>query len=252
MKLRFTNRIIRTNHIVRTNHIIQIHIVHIIRISSSNSLSSISSGNGASSINSVNSVSNVNSIDGSNSISFANLPNLAKIASLLAVLFAAFWLLFPFISPTLFWPIFALLAIAWFVYECDRNKKNMKRIYKALKIGLLLVFANLIINYYFGFAQRAYIIEASYSLFFVLGNPIELLTGSFFGGAAWFLRLPKKFNKIYSAADVVLLASLGTLTEIMLIENNLLAYVSVDSLNAFLTYALVWTILHFVYYKVLK
>jgi len=177
---------------------------------------------------------------------------LLQLAAFLAFLFVAFWLVLPHVSISIFWPVFALTAIVWFCFEYRRNKRDKKRISKALKIGLILVAANLLINYYFGFVQGAYVIGANYSLFFILGNPIELLIGSMLGGAAWFLRIPKKFDKIYSAFDVLTLAFFGMLAEVMLIGNGLLAYVTVDSLNAFLTYALVWVVLHFIYYKVLK
>jgi len=175
-----------------------------------------------------------------------------KLAIFLIILFTIFWLVLPLIPKIIFWPTFALLAFTWFCYEYNKSKHDKKRVAKALKIGLLLVAANLLINYYFGFLQGAYIIEVNYSLFFVLGNPIELLVGSLLGGAAWFLRIPKKFNKIYSAVDVLTLAFFGMIAEVMLIGNGLLTYIAVDSLNAFLTYALVWAILHFAYYKVLK
>jgi energy-coupling factor transporter transmembrane protein EcfT len=177
---------------------------------------------------------------------------LLKLALLLAVLLLSYWLLLPIVPKTIFWPSFALISIAWFAYQYNNNKRNGKRINKALKIGLIIVAANLFVNYYFGFLQGAYTIEPKYTLLFVLGNPIELLTGSFFGGAGWFLLVPKKFDRIYSAADVALLALFGMAAEIMLIGNGLLFYLTVDSLNAFLTYAGLWIILHFVYYKVLK
>lgn len=178
--------------------------------------------------------------------------SLVWLAAMLTVLLIAYWLALPIVPKSLFWPSFAFASVAWFVYQCRRNKKDVKRINKALKIGLILVSANLFVNYYFGFLQGAYIIEPQYSTLFVLGNPIELLIGSLFGGAGWFMLVPKKFDRIYSAADVALLAFFGMVTEVMLIANGLLVYLTVDSLNALLTYAGLWIMLHLVYYKVLK
>jgi len=123
---------------------------------------------------------------------------------------------------------------------------------RSLKVGIVLVAANLFVNYYFGFVQGAYIIGSNYSLFFVLGNPVELLIGAFFGGAGWFMYAPKKLDKIYSATDILLLGSFGMATEIMLLQNGLLTYLTVDSLNAFLTYSGLWLMLHLIYYKVLE
>lgn len=180
------------------------------------------------------------------------IGSLLKLASLLAVLLVVYWLALPAAPKSLFWPSFAIASAAWFIYQYSKNRRDVNRINKALKIGLILVAANLFVNYYFGFLQGAYIIEPQYSILFVLGNPIELLIGSFLGGAGWFLLVPKKFDRIYSAVDVALLAFFGMATEIMLIANGLLIYLTVDSLNAFLTYAGLWIVLHFVYYKVLK
>lgn len=180
------------------------------------------------------------------------IDSLLQLASLLAVLLIVYWLALPTAPKSLFWPSFAIVSAVWFVYQYIRNKKDAKRINKALKIGLILVAANLFVNYYFSFLQGAYIIEPQYSILFVLGNPIELLIGSFLGGTGWFLLVPKKFDRVYSAVDVTMLAFFGMITEIMLIANGLLVYLTVDSMNAFLTYAGLWIVLHFVYYKVLK
>src|SRR3989344_8675590 len=182
----------------------------------------------------------------------ANLARLARLAGFLAVLFLAFWLLLPYLPKSFFWPIFAALAAVWFAYEHKINKTDKGRVRKALTIGLLVVLANLFVNYVFGFVLGAYIIEPRYSLLFILGNPVELLIASFLGSAAWFLYVPKKFDKVYSFFDVLTLAFFGMVAERMLIDNSLLTYVTVDSLNAFLTYAALWAVVHFVYYKLLK
>jgi hypothetical protein len=91
----------------------------------------------------------------------------------------------------------------------------------------LLVTFNLIINYQ-GAIRGIYTISGQYSLFFILGNPIELLFLSLFGGAAWFLHLPQKFDLLYSTVDIVMLSSFGTIAELfILIPNNLMTYLTV-------------------------
>jgi len=180
-----------------------------------------------------------------------NLESLAYIVILLGLLLTGYWLLLPNVPGIVFWPSFAIITFLWFIYQFRRNRKDAKRLRKAFEIGIVLVFANIFVNYFFGAVQGGYIIEPSYSIFYVLGNPIELLLGSFFGGAGWFLYVPRKLDKIYSLCDILLLGFFGMMTEIVLIQNGILTYLTVDSANAFFTYSGLWLLLHFVYYKVL-
>ena len=162
------------------------------------------------------------------------------------------WLFLPSLPPASFWFLLLVPAVVWFTIEIKINWKDKSRISKSVIIGILLVVFNLLINYN-GVLQDIYIISSQYSLFFILANPIELLLISFFGGTAWFLHLPKKFNLLRSVIDVAMLASFGTVAELFILtQNDLMTYISVASIDPFFTYALVWSILHFVYYKILK
>jgi len=162
-----------------------------------------------------------------------------------------FSLILPSLPPSSFWFLILVPAVVWFVAELKINREDKRRIIKAITIGMLLVIFNLIINYT-GAIRGIYTISSQYSLFFILGNPVELLLISLFGGAAWFLHLPKKFDLFYSTADIIMLSSFGTMTELfILIPNNLMTYISVIFPDPFFTYALVWSILHLIYYKVI-
>jgi len=161
------------------------------------------------------------------------------------------WFILPSLPPIYFWYILLIPAIVWFAAELKLNWKDKRRIVKAITIGILLVIFNLIINYR-GLERGIYTISSEYSSFFISGNPIELLLLSLFGGAAWFLHLPKKFDLMYSVADVIVLSSFGSVAELFLLtQYNLMTYISVAFPDPFFTYALVWSILHFVYYKML-
>ena len=162
------------------------------------------------------------------------------------------WVILPSLPPISFWFIILVPAVAWFAVELKIKWKDKRRIIKAITIGILLVTFNLIINYQ-GEIRGIYTISSHYSLFFILGNPIELLFLSLFGGAAWFLHLPKKFDLLYSTADIIMLSSFGTITELFILRpNNLMTYLTVAFPDPFFTYAVVWLILHLFYYKVLK
>jgi len=161
------------------------------------------------------------------------------------------WLVLPYLPPASFWYILLVPAIVWFATELKVNWKDKSRIVNAIIIGILLVIFNLIINYR-GLVKGIYNISSEYSLFFISGNPIELLLISLFGGIAWFLHLPKKFNLLYSIADIAMLSLFGGIAELFLLtQYGLMTYIIVAFPDPFFTYALVWSILHFVYYKML-
>lgn len=163
----------------------------------------------------------------------------------------ALWFILPYLPPSSFWYILLVPAIVWFAAELKINWKDKSRIVNAIIIGMLLVIFNLVINYR-GLIRGIYTISSEYSLFFISGNPMELLLISLFGGVAWFLHLPKKFDFWYSMLDVILLSLFGGIAELFLItQYNLMTYISVAFPDPFFTYALVWSILHFVYYKML-
>jgi hypothetical protein len=176
---------------------------------------------------------------------------LAYLFLVLSILFAVFWNLLQFIDKSFFWKILVLFSFGWFLYEMEIHWKDRKIVRKSLIIGFLLFIATFLFDYT-GLVNRGYVINSSYSILSIGADPIELWLLVFFGGTAWFLNLPKKFSFAYSVADILLLAFFGTITEIMLNRYEIMTYLTVDSLNAFFTYVLVWTILHIFNYKVFK
>lgn len=179
------------------------------------------------------------------------LRKLAYLFLALSVLFAVFWNLLQFVDKSFFWKILVFFSFGWFLYEMEIHWKDRKIVRKSLIIGLLLFIATFLFDYT-GLINSGYVINNSYSILTIGADPIELWLIVFFGGVAWFLNLPKKFSLKYSIFDILLLAFFGTITEIMLNKYGLMTYLTVDSLNAFVTYAMVWSLLHFVNYKVFK
>jgi hypothetical protein len=162
------------------------------------------------------------------------------------------WKILPHLPPSSFWLILLGAAFLWFMVELRFNWTDKERIKRALIIGILLVVFNLVINYS-GLIRGLYVISSRHSLFYILANPAELLLLSLFGGTAWFLHLPKKFNLLYSVSDVVMLSSFGTITELLILtKSGLMRYMKVAFPDPFLTYAIVWSIAHLIFYKVLK
>jgi len=176
---------------------------------------------------------------------------LAYMFLFLSILFAVFWSIFKFIDASFFWKILVIVAFCWFYYEVRRTWKDKSRIKKSAMIGMVLLLATVFFDNS-GLTNLGYVINPDYSIFVVGADPIELLLIAFFGGTAWFMRLPKKFSLKYSVADILLLAFFGTITEIMLNKYGIMTYLTVDSINAFFTYSLVWSVLHLLNYKVFK
>jgi hypothetical protein len=181
----------------------------------------------------------------------SELRNLAYLFLFLSLLFAVFWRFLPSTDKSVFWQTILVLTVGWFLYEAENNWKDKKIIKKSLIIGMVLFIATFFFDYT-GMIRQGYTINKDYSILAVGADPIELLLVVFFGGSAWFMYLPKKFSFVYSIADILMLAFFGTITEIMLNSYGMMSYLSVDSLNAFFTYALVWAMLHFLNYKVFK
>ena len=180
-----------------------------------------------------------------------DLRKLAYLFLSLSLLLAAFFYLFRDLDRIFFWKIILVLSLGWFIYEVEINWKDKKKINRALMIGMILFIATFFFDYS-GLSNRGYTINGKYSIFVVGADPVELLMVAFFGGSAWFLHVPKKFSMWYSVSDILLLAFFGAITEIMLNIYGIMTYLTVDSLNAFFTYALVWSVLHFLNYKVFK
>ncbi len=144
------------------------------------------------------------------------------------------------------WVVLLASAITWFVLESRERKKGLGN---ALKIGaFLLVFDFIFENsgWIFGLWQTKSIIAVGVV-------PIEVMGIAFFGGAAWAMYLPKKFNLWHSLSDSVIFAFFGALGERLLIMQGLFVYkLWWTSVAAFFAYFLTWVILHFVRYHVFK
>lgn len=178
------------------------------------------------------------------------LTNILKLVIFFTVLGVFFWYSLPLLPNFSFWSILLLLAIIWFLIELKINWKRKKEIKKALIIGLFLMVFDFIFEnsgFYLGLWQ------SSYSLFFVLTVPIEIMGVTLLGGTAWALHLPRKFNRMYSVLDILVFSIFGTLGEFILLNNGVMTYLDGwTSVYAFFSYMLTWIILHTLKYKVLK
>lgn len=148
------------------------------------------------------------------------------------------------------WQVLTVSALAFFALEFHLNWNGSfdARMKKALFMGAFLL----------GFD---FLFETSGALFglwgprnslFILGAvPVEVMIVTFFGGIAWALYLPKKFDARFSFLDVSLFALFGAFGEWLMIKNNVFYYAqSWTTTHALISYALTWIILHYVNYKV--
>ena len=156
-------------------------------------------------------------------------------------------LLFYFVKlGQLAWDILLLSALVWFVLEASKNRKALGN---ALKIGVFL----LVFDFIFENSGWIYGLWQTHSMFAIGVVPIEVMGIALFGGAAWAMYLPKKFNLFHSAIDCVVFALFGSLGEWLLIQQGLFVYnLWWTSILAFCAYFVSWVILHFVRYKVIK
>lgn len=179
-----------------------------------------------------------------NSIDFRSLAILALYFSFLGIVFYFSKL------GSLIWIILAASAIVWFLLECFWNAWEKERIKKGVLLGIFLLVLDFIV-------QNAGALLGywnSYkSIFSVGATPIEIMLVCLFGGAAWYLYLPKKFVPAHSAVDALLFSSYATLGEFILGKEGLLIYSGGwTSLHAFLAYAITWAVLNFVRYKIIR
>lgn len=178
------------------------------------------------------------------------LFSIFKLIIFFIILGVFFWYSLPLLPNFSFWSILFFLALVWFLIEIKINWKDKKEIKKALMMGLFLMIFDFIFEnsgFYLG------LWKSSYSLFFVLSVPIEIMGVTLFGGTAWALYLPRKFNKIYTISDILVFSIFGALGEFILIRNGIMTYLGGwTSLYAFFSYMLTWIILHTLRYKVLK
>jgi len=81
--------------------------------------------------------------------------------------------------------------------------------------------------------------------------PLQVMGIAFFGGTAWALYLPRRFELGRSVADCLVFAAFGALGERLLIGQVLFVYQQWwTSFDAFGAYLVTWVILHYVRYGV--
>lgn len=144
------------------------------------------------------------------------------------------------------WTILVVSAIIWFAIQARKDTKHLKM---ALEIGVFLLLFD------FVFENSGWLLGLwhTVSAFAIGVVPIEVMGICLFGGAAWALYLPKKFNLFHSALDCVVFALFGSLGEWLLIRQGLFFYTSWwTSALAFVAYLATWIILHFVRYRIVK
>jgi len=157
------------------------------------------------------------------------------------------------------WIILGTCAIGWFVIELYIEKPDLKRLKRALYVGIFLLV------YDFAFENSGTLLGLWYSSnslipvcvpvesTYVACVPIEVMMVTLFGGAAWALYIPRKFKLTYSILDILLISTFGALGEFILIQYGLMHYLLWwTSLHAFISYMGTWIILHFVNYKILE
>jgi len=141
------------------------------------------------------------------------------------------------------WYVVLVSAIAWFGLEANENRGRMA---SAMEVGAFLLIFDFI------FENSGWLAGLWYttSEFHVGVVPLQVMGIAFFGGAAWALYLPRKFNLWHSITDCLVFATFGALGERLLIGQVLFVYQQWwTSYDAFVAYFLTWVILHFVRYR---
>lgn len=142
------------------------------------------------------------------------------------------------------WYVVLVSALGWFGLEANENRG---RIRSAMGVGAFLLIFDFI------FENSGWLAGLWYtkSEFHVGVVPLQVMGIAFFGGAAWALYLPRKFNLWHSIADCLVFATFGALGEWLLIGQVLFVYQQWwTSYDAFVAYFLTWVILHYVRYGV--
>jgi len=155
-----------------------------------------------------------------------------------------------FNPPYLIYFFFVFLSIMWLFIELKYNWEDRKKVKKALKIALFLMVFDFVVE-----NTGAYL-----GLWKVTGSvlqigvvPIEVMLIAFFGGWAWALYLPKKYNKIHTFLDIVIFSVFGAVGEFLFVRHGFLVYLDGwTSTHAFIGYAATWVILHLLNYQFLE
>ncbi len=142
------------------------------------------------------------------------------------------------------WYVVLVSALAWFGLEA---RENRGRILNAMKVGAFLLIFDFILE------NSGWLLGLWYtkSQFAVGVVPLQVMGIAFFGGTAWALYLPRKFDLRHSVSDCLVFATFGALGEWLLIGQVLFVYQQWwTSYDAFAAYFLTWVILHYVRYGV--
>lgn len=142
------------------------------------------------------------------------------------------------------WYVVLVSALAWFGLEA---REGRGRLTSAMEVGAFLLIFDFI------FENSGWLAGLWYtkSEFHVGVVPLQVMGIAFFGGAAWALYLPRKFDLWHSLVDSLVFATFGALGEWLLIGQVLFVYQQWwTSYDAFVAYFLTWVILHVVRYRV--
>jgi hypothetical protein len=165
--------------------------------------------------------------------------------ALLVVYFVLLALLFNFVQlGQVSWYVIMVSAVVWFGLEARGNRY---RIGDAMKVGIFLLLFDFI------FENSGWVLGLWYtkSQAAVGVVPLQVMGIALFGGAAWALYLPEKFNFWHSLADCLVFAAFGAIGERLLIGQVLFVYQQWwTSYDAFAAYFLTWVVLHYVRYNV--
>lgn len=177
-------------------------------------------------------------------MAFANTREFRKLA-LLTVYFVFLAIVLYYVKiGQASWYVILVSALAWFGLEASENRG---RITNGMKVGAFLLVFDFI------FENSGWLAGLWYtkSEFHVGVVPIQVMGIAFFGGTAWALYLPRRFNPWHSLVDCLVFATFGALGERLLIGQVLFVYEQWwTSYDAFLAYFLTFVILHFVKYRV--
>ncbi|MBI5159730.1 hypothetical protein HY992_06445 [Candidatus Micrarchaeota archaeon] len=148
------------------------------------------------------------------------------------------------------WQILAVSALAFFALEIHLNWLGSfnARMKKAVLMGAFL----LAFDFLFETSGALFGLWGPRNALLILGAvPIEVMVVTFFGGIAWALYLPRKFDARFSFLDVSLFALFGAFGEWLMIKNNVFYYTGGwTTTHALLSYAFTWIVLHYVNYKI--
>ncbi len=142
------------------------------------------------------------------------------------------------------WYLLLISAMAWFVIEV---RENSGRVRKAMEVGVFLLLFD------FVFENSGWVAGLWYTKSQVAVGvvPLQVMGIAFFGGTAWALYLPKRFDFRHSLVDSLVFATFGALGERLMIGQVIFVYKQWwTSYDAFLAYFLTWVILHYVRYNV--